>query len=461
MSKSYSYFELLEGLRRSECPICAFFIKDSRRYLDHVMYESVLDVSTRLQLMDSYGFCSWHAWQIPKLPPICSPAVGFSIFASDLLRKFNFLAEAVTREFHEKSRWKSFFRKESQKLFPQMKAGACPACSHVAEFEASHLKELLDSITEKEFLEAYNASHGICLPHFFLVEESYSNHPNFRLLFKLQLSKSQSLRETLEEFIRKQDHRFQKEITPDEAKTWRVAMEFVTGKPGVFTNEMGHDLRQRLRRHRTPADKLSVEHMPLERLTVGDLLEGVKRVKNVSLYLKQPLPPVVFEGLKDLACKGSRPSIEVIVEDLENVAYLRKLHSLGFSLYYGLGLPSRPVIFLDRDRGFLFEQDRIPSNQTLKRLKNPEDLYLSLLWHRFGNAVVIAGLVKEKDEDSDLYCLLVDGKRERWFRLKNPNTTNLPKVGAMVELFAWERWGIQLLEVLDLAVLETTETTPQ
>ena len=98
MTKGHSYFVLLEEFKLPGCPICSLAIKDGQSYLDSLLYESVLDVPVRLKLMDSFGFCNRHAWQIPKLPAICSPAAGFAIFASDLLRKFNLLVGARTQE---------------------------------------------------------------------------------------------------------------------------------------------------------------------------------------------------------------------------------------------------------------------------------------------------------------------------------------------------------------------------
>lgn len=144
MDKGHSYFELLDALKESGCPICRLVQKDSRRYLDHLMYESVLDVPTRMQLMGSFGLCSWHAWQLPSLPPICSPDTGFSIFASDLLRKFSLLAVAITEGSHQKRGLKSFFRKKASQFLSKIKAQACPACLHVGRFESYHLKELAE-----------------------------------------------------------------------------------------------------------------------------------------------------------------------------------------------------------------------------------------------------------------------------------------------------------------------------
>lgn len=102
MNKSHSYFVLFEELKLPGCPICSLALKDGRSYLESLLYESVLDVPVRLKLMDSFGFCNRHAWEIPKLPAICSPATGFAIFASDLLRKFNLLVGARTQEPRKK-----------------------------------------------------------------------------------------------------------------------------------------------------------------------------------------------------------------------------------------------------------------------------------------------------------------------------------------------------------------------
>ena len=184
---------------------------------------------------------------MPGKSPSCPPSVLRPRASPFLLQTcYGNLISWLEREpknLGKQSLWRLLFRQGSQKLSLQMKARVCPACDHVAQFEAFHLTDLLDSITEKEFLEAFNASQGICLPHLFLVEEKHSNHPNFPRLLQLQLGKSQSLRERLEEFIRKQDRRFQQEITADEAKAWRVAMEFLVGKPGVFNNEIRADPR--------------------------------------------------------------------------------------------------------------------------------------------------------------------------------------------------------------------------
>lgn len=242
MKKSRSYFHLLEAAEEPGCPLCALVVKDSRRYLDSLMYERVLDVPTRLELMDSFGFCGWHAWQIPSLPAICSPATGYAILASDLLTKFDFVTRARLKKSRRNGVWKNPFRKLYHTLFSLLKSKPCPACVRIAQAESYYFKDLVEFIQDELFLPAYQASDGICLPHFFRIERVFSGHPNFPTLVQLQLSKIQALRDILEEYIRKQDHRFRDQITSDEAKAWWVALELLVGKPGVFVNEMRHEL---------------------------------------------------------------------------------------------------------------------------------------------------------------------------------------------------------------------------
>lgn len=448
MSQGHSHFELLEELQKPGCAVCALVIKDSRRYLDHLLYESVLDLPMRMEFMESFGFCNWHTWQLPSLPEICSPSTGYSIFASDLLRKFDHLAHAFRGEAPRKRTLKSFLRKAPQRLLSQIKGRSCPACRHVAQFQEYHLKELADALQDQEFLDAYKASRGICLPHFFLLQENFSTHPSFPPLLDLQIAKSRSLRNTLEEFSRKQDYRFRDEITPEETRAWKVALEFITGKRGVFTNEMGNDL---LKRSRTKTDEATLPAlMQSDRLTVRDLADEIKNTKETAFYIKRPLAPNLFELLRELVGNEPHPTIEIATEDITDIEHLRALYCAGLAVFYAFGLPPKTIVFLGPDRGFLLDEDRGDLPQTLRHLKNPKELYFKLLWRRFGSAVLLRGVVREMDLQHDMFCLATEGGREVWCRFKDPTAANVLQPAAQVEVFAWERWGSQVLQVLRL-----------
>ena len=142
------------------------------------------------------------------------------------------------------------------------------------------------------------------------------SHANFALLFDAQLAKGKALRNTLEEFIRKQDFRFSDQITSEESKAWKSALDILVGSPGVFANEMGHDLFQRLRAKKTSL----VEPLPNRSLFSLngrlELLAGLKSPTHVALYMRKPLPDVLFQNIKELGQDRSRGTIEAIVEDL-------------------------------------------------------------------------------------------------------------------------------------------------
>ena len=77
--KERSYFKLLDALGESGCPICSLIIQDGLSYLDSLMYERITDVPTRRELLDSFGLCNSHTWQLSKVPRISAADLGFAI----------------------------------------------------------------------------------------------------------------------------------------------------------------------------------------------------------------------------------------------------------------------------------------------------------------------------------------------------------------------------------------------
>ena len=102
---------------------------------------------------------------------LCSPEAGFAIFASDLLRKFTSLSDELKKRSRRKRRLTSLLSKIKFALTPRVKEAPCPACVYVKEFESYYLKDLLDYLSERELLESFESSQGICLPHFMILAE--------------------------------------------------------------------------------------------------------------------------------------------------------------------------------------------------------------------------------------------------------------------------------------------------
>ncbi len=64
-------------------------------------------------------------------------------------------------------------------------------------------------------------------------------------MLEVQANKAKSLRNKLERFIEKQDYRHRQNVTSDEAKAGRVAMEFLNGKPGPLAARSSANLQGR------------------------------------------------------------------------------------------------------------------------------------------------------------------------------------------------------------------------
>ncbi len=230
------YFKLFDRLDAPGCPLCSIVIEDGRAYLDSVLYERVTDVPTRMGLRDSFGLCNLHTWQLRDVPASSAPDLGFAIIAKDLLSRFQRLAGEPPV-----ARWrtlKAWLGRTRSRLHTRLKRSRCPACVHAARSESIHLRQLLDLLGEAEFSDKYRAADGICLPHFLLAEETCPGHAHSTRLRELQIRKTRSLHDTLDQFIEKNDHRAREEITPAEARAWTDAMEFLRGKRGVFDSEL-------------------------------------------------------------------------------------------------------------------------------------------------------------------------------------------------------------------------------
>ena len=125
----------------------------------------------------------------------------------------------------------------------------------------------------------------------------------------------------------------------------------------------------------------------------------------------------------------------------------------GASVYNGAGLPQETLIIVDRIQGYWLATDTDAAGGALVAADNAPDLYIKLLWRRFGLAVSYEGELKEIDPDTGLFCVGLEEERELWCRFTQPRSNGLPVTGARVRVFGWIKWNSQIMEVLELAQL--------
>lgn len=203
------YFNLLDAFREG-CPLCYLANKSASRYLDNLLYEHVTDPQTRQQIKKAMGFCNKHAWQLQK----SGESLGISIIYEDLLK----VLEGELGEIRSIKRTDDL----------------CPACEQKKAAENRYASTFIESMTDQEFINAYENAFGLCRPHLAMVIEKCKSEKTVQKIIAIELDKIDALIKELKELQRKYDHRFSKEKIGKEGNSWIRAIEKINGKEGVF-----------------------------------------------------------------------------------------------------------------------------------------------------------------------------------------------------------------------------------
>jgi hypothetical protein len=287
--KFIGYFRLVDACVQTGCPVCRAVEEDGRRHLDAIMYEQVNDPHTRRGLGASWGFCNWHTWMLLEVP---SAKSGAAIIHEDLLRGL------LHRLGRLRDRVPSGPRKALARLFRRhrrptivelaRRRKACPVCAWCAEAETGYLLTLLRFSDDPQFARAYAKSDGICVPHLLDAVALGAGTPGLSHLFDRTLGKWEELRKDLERFVSKHDYRNQEPFTEAEASSYRRAFEAVSGRRGVW----GNDIHEVARGTRPGARSLSAAGAGDETGAERDLFEHGKlelRVKELTEQLNESM----------------------------------------------------------------------------------------------------------------------------------------------------------------------------
>jgi hypothetical protein len=208
------------------CPLCRLSAHTSAIYIESLNYERVNDIKTRAGLDASRGLCERHTrrWEAAQ-----GCALGVAIVYRAAIH--NLLRET---EPLPSSGW-NFFRRRggpgaaalSHMLESQ---GPCPACTLEAETTQRYSEVLLKDVADADFQEVFLAAGGLCLPHLRTVLLQGPESSAGRLV-ELQRQAWLNLESELDEFIRKNDYRFQGEAMGEEADSWKRAAHRLVGEP--------------------------------------------------------------------------------------------------------------------------------------------------------------------------------------------------------------------------------------
>ena len=237
---SFSYFEILDACREPNCPVCSLGHAAARRNLKTLIYEGVNDYGLRAKLRESLGYCHEHAWLLPEAGE--SAALGIAIVHRDLLNSVRERLENIKYDKVQKRKFRSVVAEAispnegTAREFNSARyisaTAPCPACKNRDKMEELALKSIIDALEKRDeqMLAALNSSDGLCLPHLRQALESVRSAQAFDTLVTLSRDQLSALIQELDEFIRKNDHRFRNEkILERERESWQRALQRVVG----------------------------------------------------------------------------------------------------------------------------------------------------------------------------------------------------------------------------------------
>jgi hypothetical protein len=237
---TFSYFELLDACKEPGCPICRLGQRSAQRHLTSLIYDGVNDVPLRATLRDSYGYCHEHAWLLPESGE--SAPLGIAIIHRDIL---NTLRGQLGEETYNKKRRTSLREVVAGALSAESTTGGsqaaphippktiCPACERRLEAEHLAFASMLEALNKNDqpMQAGLESSDGLCIPHLRQALSAARSQQAFDSLVNITERQLSNLINDLDEFIRKNDHRFREEkISKEEKESWRKALQRASGK---------------------------------------------------------------------------------------------------------------------------------------------------------------------------------------------------------------------------------------
>ncbi|MBN1876455.1 MAG: hypothetical protein JXA33_19680 [Anaerolineae bacterium] len=220
--------QLREAMSGWGCPLCRLAAQAEKTYIDSVNYERVIDVKTRDVLKASRGFCAHHSRMWEDLNgSALGVAIVYHISILDLLRD---------TEPEKLPKGGGLFRRgeAAAQVADILEASVpCPACTLVEETAHRFATILLKDLKDPTLQTLLRDCGGLCLPHLRMALRTPGAGKVHSTLIAVHREAWQNLMGEMEEFIRKNDHRFRHEpLTDKEGDSWIRALDVMTGKRG-------------------------------------------------------------------------------------------------------------------------------------------------------------------------------------------------------------------------------------
>lgn len=213
--------ELRAVLAQGGCALCKLVARDEQRFLDSLTYERILDIPTRETLQKSRGLCAPHAraWRAVQ-----GCALSVALVYRSIIK--NLLAETQPQTSRG---WRARAETPRQVAERLGNAEPCPVCQLGEATARRYAEVLLRDLADEGVRAALIQGGGLCLPHLRLALTASGPAAGYRALLDAQQEAWVGLMSELDEFIRKNDYRFQHEPMNDERDSWLRALDALVG----------------------------------------------------------------------------------------------------------------------------------------------------------------------------------------------------------------------------------------
>jgi len=207
--KFVGYHDLLKLLANPECPACFIVRRSLRGFVSMAFIEELTVPEFREPLRAARGYCRDHSVYMREGAKNWLRKMGVAIVLEDLL--------ALVQE-----------KMRTNETVPPV--AECPLCRLQKDISDYAVQLIADYCQDNEFQEHYDSSTGVCLPHLREILRLLDGEGKTFIISSHERKLDHALGH-LREFIRKHDYRFLHEkITPEEAESWKNAVEFVVGR---------------------------------------------------------------------------------------------------------------------------------------------------------------------------------------------------------------------------------------
>lgn len=258
IEKNMLTLAILEGIEESDgCPLCYLWVKSEKRFMEYLLTNEVtMSPEFRERVLAAKGFCNHHMHLLLKTAhrDHTEDGIGYALYMQGVVEKIIESLASLSPDnisaLRESNGSNVIFRRRRQRqaftlLSSRLERAVqgrtpCPACESLWSSDKIHLDTLVQMLDEKDFLEEFKSSKGLCLPHLIsairMVSQSKLKNPAdvAHTLIEVAIKQLQLVKHYLSEFIRKHSWDFRNEPRGPEVKANLMVLNMLVGVEGLY-----------------------------------------------------------------------------------------------------------------------------------------------------------------------------------------------------------------------------------